>query len=122
MQLNIPDTNLRNDPGYFAVSKEYKDFGKFYTPTLREVARTAPYMHNGMLPTLEAVIDFYNDGGGEGELNKTPLLKPLNLTNDEKAALVEFLESLSGDEIIVNLKMSDLPEYEIIEDWYEKRN
>ena len=121
--LGTPNySNLRNDPGYFAVTKEYKDFGKFYTPTLREVARTAPYMHNGMLPTLEAVVDYYNGGGAEEGLNKTPLLKPLNLTNDEKAALVEFLESLSGDEIIVNLKMSDLPEYEIIEDWYAKKN
>ncbi len=55
-------------------------------------------MHNGAFVTLEDVIDFYNKGGGKIS-NKDPLLKPLNLTKQEKAALVAFLESLSGDPI-----------------------
>lgn len=120
--LGTPNySNLRRDPGYYAVSKDPKDLGKFITPTLREVSRTAPYMHNGMVLTLEAVVDFYNRGGGE-DPNKDPLLKPLNLSQNEKAALVGFLKSLSGDEIIIQLAQEDLPQYQIIEDWYEVNN
>ena len=114
--------NLRNDPGHFAVSKNYKDYGCFITPTLRAVSRTAPYMHNGMLPTLEAVADFYDRGGGKAGTNKSPLLGPLSLSTQEKAALVEFLGSLSGDEIAIQFKQEDLPQYELVEDWYEKTN
>jgi cytochrome c peroxidase len=69
--------------------------GTFKTPTLREVARTAPYMHDGSLATLVDVVDFYSDGG-----RKNPSLdvdiRPLRLTGDEKRALIRFLESLSG--------------------------
>ena len=114
--------NLRRDPGHYAVTKDPKDFGSFITPTLREVSRTAPYMHSGMLPTLEAVVDFYNHGGGKKEPNKSPLLKPLGLSTNEKAALVEFLKSLSGDEIIIQIKQDDLPKYKLIEDWYNVKN
>jgi cytochrome c peroxidase len=115
--------NWRNDPGHFAVTKQYKNFGQFMTPTLREVSRTPPYMHNGMLPTLEAVVDFYNAGGGKTKLNnKDPLIKPLSLSDEEKAALVAFLKSLSGDEINIQLTQKDLPEYGLISEWYTKRN
>ena len=114
--------NLRNDPGHFAVSKLYKDFGKFITPTLREVSRTAPYMHNGMLPTLEAVVDFYNAGGGIKNRHKDPLLKPLNLSADERSALIEFLKSLSGEEIIMQVAQKELPGYKIIKNWYATKN
>lgn len=118
--LGTPNySNLRQDPGHFTVTKNYDDFGKFITPSLREVARTAPYMHNGMLATLEDVIDFYDRGGGAGG---TAGLEPLSLSGEEKAALIAFLESLSGDEIVINIDQSDLPEYELIEDWYEKKN
>ena len=114
--------NLRNDPGHFAVSKLYKDFGKFITPTLREVSRTAPYMHNGMLPTLEAVVDFYNAGGGIKSRRKDPLLKPLNLSAGERSALIEFLKSLSGEEIIMQVAQKELPGYKIIKNWYATKN
>ena len=69
--------------------------GDFKTPTLREVARTAPYMHDGSLGTLEDVIDFYSDGG---RANPTldPELQPLRLTALEKRQLEAFLQSLSG--------------------------
>lgn len=120
--LGVPNySNLRRDPGNFAVTKDYKDFGKFVTPGLREVSRTAPYMHNGMLPTLEAVVDFYAAGGGKAD-NKSPLLEPLTLTGEDKAALVEFLKSLSGDPVIIQLAQKDLPGYEIVKDWYRKKN
>ncbi len=86
------------DFGRELISKSAEDRFKFKTPSLREIAETAPYMHNGAFVTLEDVIDFYNKGGGKIP-NKDPLLKPLNLTKQEKAALVAFLESLSGDPI-----------------------
>jgi cytochrome c peroxidase len=88
------------DYGREIISKDEIDRYKFKTPTLREITITAPYMHNGAFVTLEEVIDFYNKGGGDVP-NKDPLLKPLNLTDDEKDALLALLESLTGDEIIV---------------------
>lgn len=69
--------------------------GDFKTPTLREIARTAPYMHDGSLTTLEDVIDFYNDGGRPNP-NLDPELRPLRLTQAEKRALAAFLNALSG--------------------------
>ncbi len=110
---------LTEDVGYYTVSKVGADKGKFVTPTLREVSRTAPYMHNGTLKTLEEVIEFYNQGGGETP-NKTSLLRPLRLTAREKAALVEFLKSLSGDEVTVPEPI--LPDYQTIENWLKVRN
>lgn len=70
--------------------------GEFKTPTLREVARTAPYMHDGSLPTLESVVDFY-DGGGRANPLLDPEIRPLRLTTLEKSQLVAFLRTLSGD-------------------------
>jgi cytochrome c peroxidase len=83
------------DDGRFAVSRAARDRGAFKTPTLREVARTAPYMHDGSLATLMDVVDFY-DKGGRANPTLTRLIRPIGLTADEKAALVAFLESLSG--------------------------
>ena len=83
------------DDGRFAVSGAARDRGAFKTPTLREVARTAPYMHDGSLATLMDVVEFY-DKGGRGNPNLTRLIRPIGLTADEKLALVAFLESLSG--------------------------
>lgn len=84
------------DPGRFAVTGRDDDRGAFKTPTLREVGRTAPYMHNGSLSTLEDVVEFYNRGGN-ANLHLDEELRPLNLDDDEKKALIEFLRSLSGD-------------------------
>jgi cytochrome c peroxidase len=67
----------------------------FKTPTLRNVAMTAPYMHDGSVSTLREVIDFYNAGGG-GQRPKSPLLRKLDLTEREKSDLEAFLESLTG--------------------------
>lgn len=99
MFLGTPNYfNLKSDPGFFGTEKQDKYFGTFVTPSLREVSKTAPYMHNGMLPTLEAVVEFYNRGGGNVD-DRDPLLKPLNLSAGEQAALVAFLESLSGSDL-----------------------
>lgn len=68
--------------------------GEFKTPSLRNLAFTAPYMHDGSLPSLPDVIEFYNRGGGSNP-RLDPALRPLNLSAVEKTELLEFLESLS---------------------------
>ena len=85
----------RRDVGYFLVSKNYGDVGKFVTPTLRELKYTAPYMHNGVIGTLAEVVEFYDRGGGKDDPLATEL-KPLGLAADEKKDLVAFLEALSS--------------------------
>ena len=84
-----------HDAGRFAVSQAEEDRGAFKVPTLREVARTAPYMHDGSLATLENVIDYY-DMGGNPNPGLDSDLRPLHLTAPEKHALAAFLRSLSG--------------------------
>jgi cytochrome c peroxidase len=83
------------DLGRFEVTLDPADRHAFRTPTLRNVARTAPYMHDGSLPTLEAVIDFYDRGGGE-LADRSPLLRPLGLDEDDKHALAAFLRALDS--------------------------
>ncbi|AKQ70411.1 Cytochrome c551 peroxidase [Myxococcus hansupus] len=73
--------------------------GAFRTPSLRNLTLTAPYMHTGEQATLEEVIDFYNDGGGAAGTfvgKKTETMVPLDLTNEEKRALVTLLQSMTG--------------------------
>ncbi len=89
-------SKLFADVGRLAVTKQSEDLGAFKTPTLREVAKTAPYMHDGHLATLREVVDFY-DRGGIPNPWLDPAIKPLNLTDQEKTDLVEFMESLNGE-------------------------
>jgi cytochrome c peroxidase len=84
------------DEGRFVVTHKAEDWGAFKTPTLRDVARTAPYMHDGSLKTLDEVIEFY-DKGGIANKNLDEKLKPLHLTADDKHALVEFMKALNGE-------------------------
>ena len=93
----------QKDPGRAQVTKDSADFGAFKTPTLRNVTLTAPYMHDGSLATLEDVIDFY-DRGGRTNPNLDKEIKPLKLTDEEKADLLEFLKSLTGHVISVNVE------------------
>ena len=106
--------HLRQDIGVGCVTKIAEDQGKFRTPSLREVARTAPYMHDGSLETLEAVVAFYNKGGGMGE-RTSDRLKPLSLSDQEQADLVDFLKHLSSPEQGVQQETPTLPEYELRE-------
>jgi cytochrome c peroxidase len=80
-------------PGRMAVTHDPADEGRFKTPQLRGLSRSAPYMHDGSLPTLEAVVEFYARGGNPSH-NLDPALKPLSLTADEKRHLIAFLSSL----------------------------
>lgn len=96
--LNIGIGMQAKDPdlGRYEITKNDSDKGAFKIPTLREVANTYPYMHNGSLATLEDVIDYYNKGGTPNKyLN--PLIHPLNLSAEQKKALKAFLEALSGE-------------------------
>ena len=85
------------DTGRYRASGDENDLGAFRTPSLRNVAITAPYMHDGSLATLEEVIDFY-DAGGRPNPNLSPLIRPLFLSVYEKAALVAFLRTLTDQQ------------------------
>ncbi len=101
----------KDDPGLYLRTKQNVDKGKFRTPSLRYTKYTAPYMHNGQLETLRDVVEFYNAGGGSNEFaaNKTPLIQPLGLSESEIEDLVAFINSMSGDEILMD--EPDLPDY-----------
>jgi cytochrome c peroxidase len=106
--FNFTDESFRNvgvatgeddaDLGRFEVSGAAADRGAFKTPTLRDVARTAPYFHDGSASTLTEVVDYYDRGGIQNP-NLAPEIKPLHLSAREKADLVAFLESLTGSSL-----------------------
>lgn len=90
--------------GRFAVTEDLTEVGAFKTPTLRNIALTAPYMHDGSLATLEEVVEFYNNGGRlRPEDPLSPFLsggiRPLNLNAREKADLVAFLNALTSPDV-----------------------
>jgi cytochrome c peroxidase len=86
------------DLGRYEVTQQPADRWRFRTPSLRNVALTAPYMHDGSLPDLAAVIDFYNAGGIANEA-LDPRLKPLGLSAAERADLVSLLQALTGHSV-----------------------
>jgi cytochrome c peroxidase len=88
------------DTGRHALTKHRLDWGAFRTPTLRNVALTAPYMHDGSLGTLMDVVDYYNAGGSR-DPDADSFVAPLNLTYTQKKALVAFLRSLTSEDIDV---------------------
>ena len=83
------------DLGRFVVTKDAKDTGAFKTPTVRNVALTAPYMHDGSVATLEEVVEWY-DKGGHPNPHLSDKIKPLNLTAEERADLVAFMQACTG--------------------------
>ena len=85
------------DLGRFDSTGRIEDRWKFRTPTLRNVALTAPYMHDGSLPTLGAVVDFFDRGGDHPEADER--IQPLGLSEQQKADLVAFLRSLTGSNV-----------------------
>ena len=89
-------SNPEPDLGRYVVSAQEADRGAFKTPTLRNVAETAPYMHDGSMATLAEVLDFY-DRGGEPNPWLDEKMMPLGLTDQEKEDLLAFLESLTGE-------------------------
>jgi cytochrome c peroxidase len=97
-QLKAVSELKANDLGYYEITQNPDDRWRYKTPVLRNVALTAPYMHNGSLATLEEVVRFYNQGGVANE-NLSPLMHPLQLSKSEIAALVAFLQSLTGSNV-----------------------
>lgn len=97
----------RADTGRFEVTLKSSDRWAYKTPSLRNVERTFPYMHDGSIGTLEGVIDFYDKGGfpHDGKIE----LKPLGLTAAEKASVVAFLKTLNGDNLVQNPETSAVP-------------
>ena len=89
-----------SDLGRYEVTQDPADRWRYKTPTLRNIALTAPYMHNGAFGTLRQVVEFYNRGGVPNPL-LDPLIRPLGLTHEEMDHLVAFLESLTGDNVEV---------------------
>ncbi len=96
---NFPNSALDADAGRFGATQLAIHKYSFKTPTLRNIALTAPYMHNGVYKTLEEVIDFYNRGGGKGlkiaPANETLPFDKLNLTKNEKKNIILFLKTLT---------------------------
>ena len=88
------DLSKLKDIGRGAISKKYYDNGKFKAPTLRNIALTAPYMHDGRFKTLEEVIEHYDKGGHYAE-NVSPNVRPLGLSKLDKKSLIAFLHTLT---------------------------
>ena len=109
MGFNFMDDGFHNiglkgnqDAGRHAVVPVAVLMGAFKTPTLRDIAYTAPYMHNGVYQTLDEVVAHYNRGGDVKD-NLDPNMKPLNLTEQEQKDIVEFLKALSGEPMRVTV-------------------
>jgi cytochrome c peroxidase len=86
------DAPGQDDHGRFEATGKERDREHFKTPSLRNIALTPPYMHDGSFATLEEVVDFYNRGGGDGST------QPLYLNEEDQKAIVAFLECLTGDQ------------------------
>ena len=89
---------LQDDDGRFEVTHNAAERWAYRTPSLRNVAITGPYMHDGSLATLEAVIEYYQHGG-DANPGRDKLVQPLQLTEDDKRNLAAFLRSLTGDNV-----------------------
>jgi cytochrome c peroxidase len=85
------------DEGRSKITGNPEDLGAFKTPSLRDVALHAPYMHDGSIATLEEVVEHYNKGGTPGAKNLSPKIRKLNLTPAEVKALVAFMEALTSE-------------------------
>jgi cytochrome c peroxidase len=104
--LSYPAPNT----GLYGVTKKPEDVGKFKAPTLRNVAVTAPYMHDGSIATLEEVLDHYAAGGrtitdgphrgvGRDNPNKSPIVRGFAVTAEEKRDVIAFLQTLTDDKL-----------------------
>jgi cytochrome c peroxidase len=95
--------------GIFEFTKLTADAGKFKAPTLRNIALTGPYMHDGSIPTLEGVLDHYAAGGknGHDNPNKDPLISGFVLSRQDRDDLIEFLKSLTDNEVIHDPKFAN---------------
>jgi cytochrome c peroxidase len=93
--------------GVFEVTRQPADNGKFRVPTLRNIAVTAPYMHDGSISTLQEVLDHYSAGGRADNPDKSFFLQGFDTTPEERQDLIEFLESLTDTGVLTNPALSD---------------
>jgi cytochrome c peroxidase len=104
VSANLDKTQLDTDLGQYELYKIHERKGFFKTSTVRNIAKTAPYMHNGVFETLEEVIEFYDRGGGLGigldNPNQTLPESELGLSDSEKSDLIAFLHSLTDQELV----------------------
>ncbi len=91
-------TPIVADLGRYEITNDPADLYRFRTPSLRNVALTAPYMHDGSIATLAAVLEYY-DAGGVAHAGQDPRIRPLGLSGAERAALLTFLVSLTGENV-----------------------
>ena len=114
--INSSITKLNT--GIYEYTKQPGDVGKFKVPTLRNIALTAPYMHDGSAKTLEEVLDHYsaggrtistapNEGNGFHNPNKDPLIRGFKLSPADRADLITFLETLTDETVIHEKKFAD---------------
>jgi cytochrome c peroxidase len=94
-QVSYP---VPGDLGLYEITQDPDDRWKYKTPTLRNIALTAPYMHDGSLATLREVVEFYDRGGVPNEV-LDPRIRPLDLSDAEIGQLVAYLESLTGGDV-----------------------
>ena len=123
------DEIIPNDLGLYTVTQDPNDRWKFRTPSLRNVAITGPYMHNGTRGSLKEVVQFYNQGGIKqiGKMkneNVSPLMFPLGLSEKEVNQVVEFLKTLTGsnvNELILDAKAAPIGEISLDDpNWFHK--
>jgi cytochrome c peroxidase len=100
-RLNARGDYPRSDRGLMEVTHRPADMGKFRVPTLRNIALTGPYMHDGSIETLQRVLDHYSSGGKHNP-HQDRRVKPTPLTAEERADLLEFLDSLTDLEFVEN--------------------
>jgi cytochrome c peroxidase len=93
---------VKGDEGLSVETKRQQDRGRFRVPTLRNIALTAPYMHDGRFGTLEEVVEHYVGGGKHAESIGVvdSQIRPLDLSDEEKRDLVEFLKNLTDSEFV----------------------
>ena len=102
----LPEDPRAPDPGLSKVSRREDDRGRFRTPTLRNIAVTGPYMHDGRFETLDAVIDHYARGGTPSP-HRSRLVAGFAMTDQEKQDLIAFLESLTDEDFLKDPRFSD---------------
>jgi cytochrome c peroxidase len=101
-----PEFVAGRDYGLFAVTSNVEDKDRFKAPSLRNIAATAPYMHDGSLATLNDVIDFYQRGG-EPHPGKSPFMRGFILTSEEREDLLAFLASLTDEKFLTDPRYAD---------------
>ena len=103
----LHQVDATTNAGLYEFTRKRQDIGKFKAPTLRDIALTAPYMHDGSVKTLEEAIEHYRKGGRFDNPNKSEFVKPFELSAGEKRDLLNFLRSLTDPTVATNAHWSD---------------